>query len=156
MQASMTGSKDGRGLSVAVVVSRFNEDVTSRLLDGTRSALAAMGVAAADVRVVSVPGAVEIPAAALWLARGGRIDAVVALGAVIRGETSHYDVVCRMVADGCLRVMLDTGTPVAFGVLTCDDDAQALARSAADRTNKGYEAAEVAVEMANLRRMTGA
>ncbi len=146
------GSQDGSGQRVAVIQARFNESVTEPLLRGALEALTEVGVERRDVRVCSVPGAVEIPLVAQRLARSGDFDAVVALGAVIRGETSHYDYVCRMAADGCQRVSLDTGIPVAFGVLTCDDDQQSLARCAPGEANKGREAALAAVELANLLR----
>jgi 6,7-dimethyl-8-ribityllumazine synthase len=143
---------DGRDLRVAVVVSRFNEAVTGRLLAGARDALDEAGVPEAAQTICSVPGAIEIPVVAQALAKSGRVDAVAAIGAVIRGETSHYDHVCRVAADGCARVSLDTGVPVALGVLTCDTEEQALARSGDGASNKGYEAVMVAVEMARLLR----
>lgn len=153
MSASpIRGSLDGSRLRVGIVVARFNDAVTGRLLEGAIEGLREARVADGHVKTCSVPGAVEIPAAAQALARSGGIDAVVALGAVIRGETSHYDYVCRMAADGCLRVALDTGVPVAFGVLTCETEEQALSRAGSREMNKGFEAALVAVEMANLLR----
>jgi 6,7-dimethyl-8-ribityllumazine synthase len=100
--------------------------------------------------VAHVPGAVEIPLAAGAFLESGRFDAAVALGAVIRGETDHYDHVCRMAGEGVMRVMMETGRPVAFGVLTCDTDDQALARCGEGEDNKGFEAALVALEMASL------
>jgi 6,7-dimethyl-8-ribityllumazine synthase len=155
MPEILRGSLDGRGLKIGIVVSRFNQPVTDRLLQGALAALAARGVAEDDVVVASVPGAVEIPLIAGTLAARKDIAAVVALGAVIRGETSHYDYVCSIAAEGCLRVSLDSGRPVAFGVLTCDNGDQALARAGGERGNKGHEAAEVAVELANLQRKLG-
>ncbi len=146
------GSLDGRGLRLAVVVSRFNEEVTTRLLRGAGESWRELGIADTSVSVISVPGAVEIPIVARTLARSGGVDAIVALGAVIRGETSHFFHVCTMVAEGCLRAALDGGLPVAFGVLTCETEEQALARSADGAANKGWEAVRVAVEMANLLR----
>jgi 6,7-dimethyl-8-ribityllumazine synthase len=152
MNGVTRGSLDGTGLKLGIVVSRFNEDITSRLLAGALAELRALGVAEENVRTCSVPGAIEIPLAALSMARGRDLHAVVALGAVIRGETSHYDTVCGMAADGCLRATLETGLPIAFGVLTCETEEQALARSGEGESNKGREAVRVAVEMANLLR----
>ncbi len=146
------GSHDGSGLRIAVIQSRFNESVTEALLRGALDALMELGVDPSQTRACSVPGAVELPVAARRFALSGDHDAIVALGAVIRGETSHYDYVCSMAADGCQRVALDTGVPVAFGVLTCDNAEQAFARCGPDESNKGREAALVAVELANLLR----
>lgn len=143
---------DGRGLRVGLVRSRFNPMITDRLLQGAREGLLALGVAREDIVECSVPGAVEIPLAAQALLWRRKVDAVVALGAVIRGETSHYEHVCRMTADGCQRVSLDTGCPVAFGVLTCETEEQALSRTEPGPSNKGFEAAQVAVEMTRLLR----
>lgn len=142
---------DGRGLRVAVLCSRFNSDITARLLDGARRALARHGVAPGDVQVTWVPGAFELPLAARAWARTGRVDAVVCLGAVIRGETSHYDLVAQSAASGIMRAQLDTGVPVAFGVLTTEDAAQAEARSEGEGGhNAGDEAVGTALEMARL------
>jgi 6,7-dimethyl-8-ribityllumazine synthase len=146
------GILDGRGLRIGIVVARFNEEITTRLYESALRGLYEMGVQKDGIVGVTVPGAVEIPLAAQTLVKHQRVDAVVALGAVIRGETSHYDYVCSMVADGCLRVSLDHGLPVAFGVLTCDTVEQAEARSGPRETNKGFEAACVAIEMATLQR----
>ena len=138
---------DAADLRVAVVVSRYNTDVSRRLLRGALDALEQHG--AHDPQVVWVPGAVEIPLAALTLAESGSVDAIVALGCVINGETAHFQYVCEQVSAGVQHVNLDTGVPCAFGVLTAFDREQALARSG-PRNNKGAEAAETAVEMANL------
>lgn len=151
MVQHVRAAPDGRGLRVGIAVARFNEVVTERLLQGALAACTATGVAEADVTVVHVPGAFELPLACQWLARGG-FDAVVALGAVIRGETSHYDYVCSGATDGVLRVELDTGVPVAFGVLTCENLAQALARAGGEAGNKGDDAVRAALEMAQLSR----
>jgi 6,7-dimethyl-8-ribityllumazine synthase len=146
---------DGRDLKVAVVRSRFNDQITTRLLEGALEALRASGVTDADVTVIEVPGAVELAGAArLAIARLG-VDAVVCLGAVIRGETDHYDHVCRIAADTIARAAEETGVPVAFGVLTCEKLEQALARSAKGDANRGGDAALAALEMANLRRRLG-
>ncbi len=134
-------------LRVAVVVSRYNLDVSRRLLRGALDALAQHG--AEDPEVVWVPGAMEIPLAALTLAESGEVDTIVALGCVINGETAHFQHVAEQCAAGIMHVNLDTGVPCAFGVLTTYDRDQALARSG-PRNNNGAEAAETALEMANL------
>jgi len=142
---------DGRGLRVAVLCSRFNADITARLLDGARRALARHAVGPGDVEVTWVPGVFELPLAARAWAQTGRVDAVVCLGAVIRGETSHYDLVAEGAARGIMRAQLDTGVPVAFGVLTTEDVAQAEARSESEGGhNVGDEAVGTAIEMARL------
>lgn len=138
------------GRRFAVVVARFNHVVTARLLEGCRAELFERGVAPEDVHVAWVPGAFEIPQVAHALAATGRYAAVVALGAVVRGGTPHFDYVCDAVTDGVRAAIRDTGVPVAFGVLTVDDIDQALARAGGDCGNKGAEAAAVAVEMARL------
>jgi len=142
----------GAGLRVGVVCSRFNGVITERLLEGVHSALQALGVDAKDVTEVWVPGAFETPMAAKALAQSGGLDAVVCLGAVIRGETGHYDFVAGQCAWGIQAAQLDTGVPIAFGVLTTDTVAQAEARAGGSEGNKGAEAAETAVEMADLLR----
>jgi 6,7-dimethyl-8-ribityllumazine synthase len=145
-----------RGLRVAVLSASFNAPVVEGLTAGAREALQEMGAAAADVEWISVPGAFELPLAALAAARSGRFDAVVALGAVIRGETDHYEHVAREAASGLSAVSRETGIPVGFGVLTVREEAQALARSAPGPENKGKEAARAAVAMVHLlRRLAG-
>jgi 6,7-dimethyl-8-ribityllumazine synthase len=141
---------EASGLRFAVVVARFNHLVCVRLLEGCTRELALRGARAEDVDVAWVPGAYEIPHAARVLAKSGRYDAVVALGAVIRGGTPHFDFVCQGVTDGVREVVRDTDVPVAFGVLTTDDVEQALARAGGDEGNKGEEAARAAIEMARL------
>ena len=131
----------GDGRRVGIAVSRFNEAITSRLLEGARDALRGAGVKDDAVEIVHVPGAFELPLAADALLQTGRCDAVVALGAVVRGGTDHYDHICRAAADGLLRVGLDHGRPVLFGVLTCHDEQQALDRSGGTHGNKGAEVA---------------
>ena len=135
---------------VAVVVSRFNELVTERLLAGALRGFNQTGVPEGNVDVAWVPGAVELPVAAQAHAATGRYDAIVALGAVIRGSTDHYDHVCNMVASGINRVALDHNLPVMFGVLTTDTLDQALERAGSKAGNKGTEAAHAAVEMINV------
>lgn len=142
---------DGRGLRIGVACSRFNGGITWRLLGGALEALSELGVDRSDVTVAWAPGAFELPLLARALARGG-VDAVVCLGAVVRGETGHYEHVAGQCAAGVQRVQLDEGVPVAFGVLTTESAEQAIARSEADGSNKGREAAATAVEMARLLR----
>lgn len=139
----------GSDLRIAVVVARFNEDVTRRLLRGALNALKEHGVE--DPDVLWVPGSLELPVTALALAEKGNHDAIVCLGCVIRGETYHFEVVAGQAAAGMMQVQLDTGVPITFGVLTTEDKEQAFARSG-PKNNKGAEAAEAAIEMANLLR----
>ena len=141
---------DATGLRFAVVVSRFSHLVSARLLEGCEAELARRGASPEQVHVAWVPGAFEIPLAARALARSGRYDAVVTLGVVIRGGTPHFEYVCRAVADGVREASAETGVPIAFGVLTCDDVEQALARAGGADGNKGVEAALAAIEMARL------
>jgi 6,7-dimethyl-8-ribityllumazine synthase len=143
-------------LRFAVVVSRFNHLLCVRLLEGCTGELARRGAAPEDVHVAWVPGAFELPLAARSLAASGRYDAIITLGAVIRGGTPHFDYVCQGVTDGVMSVMRDTGVPVAFGVLTTDDVEQALERAGGAVGNKGEEAALVAIEMARLLPRLGA
>lgn len=131
----------------AIVWSRFNHAVVSKLLDGAKECFSEHGVASKSVYVVEVPGAWELPYAAQKLAQSKQFDAVVALGAVIRGGTPHFDYVSKGTALGLGRVSLDTGVPVVFGVLTTDDDAQALDRAGGTHGNKGHDAALTAIEM---------
>ena len=144
------GMLSGDGLRIAIVVSRFNDTITRRLLEGAHDALVRHAVREDDIDVAWVPGAVEIPLAAQAMARTGEYDAVVTLGAVIRGATSHYDSVCNMVASGVARVSLESGLPVIFGVLTTDTIEQAIERSGSKAGNKGSEAAMAAIEMTSL------
>jgi 6,7-dimethyl-8-ribityllumazine synthase len=144
------GDADGTGLRVAVVVARFHEAVTTSLLDGAVQALTHAGVADDDVTVVWVPGAFEIPTVARRLA--GDVDAVVCLGAVIRGETAHFDLVANEAARGIADVTRTTGVPCIFEVLATEDLAQAQARAGGVHGNKGWEAAMAAIEMARLLR----
>ena len=136
---------DGSGLRVVVVAASWHTEVMDGLLAGSRRSLAAAGVT--DVREIRVPGTFELPVAAARLARGGEVDAVVALGVVIRGGTPHFDYVCQAATLGLTDVAVSTGVPVGFGVLTCDDEAQALDRAGlpGSHEDKGAEAAEAAV-----------
>ena len=140
----------GKGLKIGIVVSRFNKDITEKLLEGAEKALKDCGVRSTDVKIVWVPGAFEIPILLQTFSRRKRFDALIALGAVIRGETPHFDYVCDGVASGTMRVALDAGIPIAFGVLTTDTMQQALDRVGGRHGHKGEEAAMVAVEMARL------
>ncbi|MHC5209562.1 MAG: 6,7-dimethyl-8-ribityllumazine synthase [Planctomycetota bacterium] len=144
------GASDGRPLRVAVAVSRYNETVTRGLTEGALGALRECGVADEDVTVVHVPGALELPVTLSVLAQTGRYDALVALGAVIRGETDHYRIVCDETTRGCGQVAIDSGLALGFGVLTCETLALARARSGPTAKNKGAEAARSAVETAYL------
>ncbi|HEV3323361.1 MAG TPA: 6,7-dimethyl-8-ribityllumazine synthase [Solirubrobacteraceae bacterium] len=135
-------------MSYAMVVARFYEDLATRLVAGASEAFAEAGHT--DVPVFNVPGTFELPLAASYAARSGRIAGVACLGAVIRGETDHYDFVCAEAARGIMRVQIDTGVPCAFGVLTCDTMEQALARSGGDKRDQGRHAAEAVMWMAGL------
>ena len=146
---------DSAGARIAVVAARFNDGVVSRLLESALNTLAEHGVSRDEVTVVRVPGAFEIPVAARWLAHRGSVDAVLALGAVIRGDTPHFDYVSAEAARGVQSVSIETGVPVLFGILTCDDQAQADARAGGEHGNKGREAALAALEMISLRRRLG-
>lgn len=146
----MEGSADGSSLRIGIVAGRFNDFITRRLLDGALDSLRRHGVSGESVDVAWVPGAVEIPLALKTMAQSEKYHALVALGAVIRGATSHYDYVCGMVSSGVERVSLDSGLPVIFGVLTVDTIEQAIERAGSKAGNKGAEAATAAVEMATL------
>jgi len=150
--ATFEGRLWGQGLSIAIVVARFNELVTRALLSGAEDGLARHGVEPEGVDVAWVPGSFEIPVTARMLAESGRYQAVVCLGAVIRGETPHFDQVANQASSGIARVALDTGVPVIFGIITADTLEQALERAGGKMGNKGYDAAVAAIEMANLMR----
>ena len=150
MSREFQGDTDGRGISLAIVVSRFNNMITDRLQAGAREALAHYGVDASRVDFAYVPGSFELPVVAQRLAESGRYQAVVCLGAVLRGETPHFDYVAAGAADGIGRVALDTRVPVIFGVITADTLEQALERSGGRTGNKGFDAVTTAIEMANL------
>ncbi|KQU23223.1 6,7-dimethyl-8-ribityllumazine synthase [Peribacillus butanolivorans] len=140
----------GSGLKVGIVVGRFNEFITSKLLGGALDGLKRHGVDENDVDIAWVPGAFELPLIAKKLVNTGKYDAVIGLGTVIRGATSHYDYVCNEAAKGMAAVSLDTGVPVIFGLLTTENIEQAIERAGTKSGNKGYEAAVSAIEMANL------
>ncbi len=149
------GSTTAAGYRFAIIVSRFNEDITEGLLTGARAALESAHVRADDMTVVRVPGAFEIPITARRLADTGRFDAVICLGCVIKGETMHFEYIASAVSQGIMDVGTATGIPVTFGVLTTLTDEQAAVRAAAGVENKGREAALAAVEMATLWRLIG-
>lgn len=149
VRANIVGEPIGRP-RVAVVGAKFNGAITARLLDGLLSAFEDRSVAREAVTLAWVPGAFELPLVAMRFASSGEVDVVVALGAVIRGDTPHFDFVAAECAAGCRRVSLSTGVPVIFGVLTTDDVDQALERSEPDTENRGYQAALTALEMCDL------
>jgi 6,7-dimethyl-8-ribityllumazine synthase len=144
------GDLNGSGLRVAIVASRFNEAIVARLVEGATDGLRRHGVDTDSMAVAWVPGAFELPLVAARLATSGGYDAVITLGAVIRGATGHYDFVAGQCAAGIQRVQLDTGVPIVFGVLTTDTIEQAVERAGTKAGNKGFEAASTAIEMANL------
>lgn len=144
-----SGEESATGFRFALVVSRFNETVTSRLLEGALTVLRKGGAKGADIEVFHVPGAFELPVTAKRLARLECYDAILCIGAVIRGDTPHFDYICRQVSRGIMQVSLENGLPVIFGVLTTDTPEQAMERSGIN-SDKGREAAFAAIEMANL------
>ena len=150
MSRELQGELDGAGLRIGVVVARFNDFFTSKLQDGAMSALTKHGVRDDDITIVSVPGAFEIPLVAKKMAESGQYQAVICLGAVIRGETGHYEYVAGEAAKGIANASISTGVPVIFGVLTTDTVDQAINRSGGKSGNNGYSAGLTAIEMANL------
>ncbi|MEJ2470297.1 MAG: 6,7-dimethyl-8-ribityllumazine synthase [Desulfuromonadales bacterium] len=150
MPKSIEGKLEAQGLRVGLLVSRFNSFVSERLVDGAVDALLRHGAASDDIAIVRVPGAFEIPSVARQMVTSGRYDAIVCLGAVIRGATPHFDYVSAEVSKGVASVSLDAGIPVAFGVLTTDTIEQAIERAGSKAGNKGFDAAMAAIEMANL------
>ena len=145
-------SLDGSGLRIGVVVSRFNSVVTERLLEGALDGLRRHGVAEDRIRVASVPGAFELPMTTAQLAAGRQLDAIACLGAVVKGETPHFDMIAQWVVAELGRLSVSSRVPMALGVLTTNTIEQALERSGGTHGNKGYDAALVAIEMANLAR----
>jgi 6,7-dimethyl-8-ribityllumazine synthase len=148
--AEFAGSANGAGRRIAVVASRFNEDVVKKLVDGALDALVKHGVLYDDIDVVWVPGAWELPLAARWLLASERYDGVVAVGAVIRGETAHFEYISGEASRGLAAASADTETPIGFGVLTCENDDQAQARAGGAHGNKGWDAALATLEMVDL------
>jgi 6,7-dimethyl-8-ribityllumazine synthase len=152
MARTLEGQLTARGLAFGIVTSRFNDFMTSRLLEGALDALRRHGAEEERITVVKVPGSFEIPLAAKKLAAAGQVDAVVCLGTVIRGATPHFEYIASEVAKGVAAAMLETGVPITFGVLTTDSLEQAVERAGSKGGNKGYDAACSAIEMANLLR----
>ena len=150
MTKTFEGKLVAHGMKVGIVAARFNEFITSKLLSGAMDGLLRHEVREEDVHVAWVPGAFEIPVIAAKMARSGKYDAVICLGAVIRGSTSHYDYVCAEVSKGIAQVGLESGLPILFGVLTTDTIEQAIERAGTKAGNKGYDCAMSALEMVNL------
>lgn len=147
---TIEGMGRAAGFRFAVVVSKYNDFVTDRLQGGALSALAGAGVAESDITLVRVPGAFEIPLAALYAAKSGRYDAIVCLGCLIRGETAHFEYISSAVSHGLTEAAAATGVPMSFGVLTTNSIEEALARAGDGSGNKGHEAAIAAIEMAEV------
>jgi 6,7-dimethyl-8-ribityllumazine synthase len=150
MTKIIQGDLNGKGLKFGIVAARFNDFITSRLLEGALDALQRHGVAESDVEIVKVPGSYEIPLAAKMMAQTKKYSAVICLGAVIRGATPHFEYVSAEVSKGVAAVSLETGLPVIFGVLTTDTIEQAIERAGTKSGNKGWDAAISAIEMANV------
>ena len=150
MVTYLEGHLQGKGRKIGIVVARFNSFISERLLEGAIDSLVRSGVATEDIVVARVPGADEIPLVAPRMARSGRHEAIICLGAVIRGATPHFDYVAGEVAKGTAQVMLDTGVPIVFGVLTTDTIEQAIERAGTKAGNKGSDVAIAALEMVNL------
>ena len=150
MMRTLEGKLVAEDMKVGIVVARFNEFITNKLLGGALDGLTRHDVREEDIEVAWVPGAFEIPLIAARMAKSGKYDAVICLGAVIRGSTSHYDYVCNEVSKGIASVSLETGVPVLFGVLTTENIEQAIERAGTKAGNKGYDCALSAVEMVNL------
>jgi len=146
----LVGKLDSKGVKIGIVVGRFNEMITERLLTGALETLAQNGVSSEDITVVRVPGSFEIPPAAQRLARAREVDAIVCLGAVIRGETPHFEYISLQVSRGIAEVALQYDLPVSFGVITADTVEQAMNRSGVEHSNKGVEATTTVLEMADL------
>lgn len=144
------GNVIGSGMKVAIVASRFNEFITSKLLSGAEDGLVRHGVAGEDIDAYWVPGAFELPMLAQKLAKSGKYDAVICVGAVIRGSTSHYDLVCSETAKGIAQAAMHTGVPVLFGVITTENIEQAIERAGSKAGNKGYDCALSAIELVDL------
>ena len=153
MPKEISGNLDGKGLKIAIVLSRFNDFITGRLLDGAMDALYRHGVKDDDVAVYRTPGSFEIPLIAKKAALSGKWNAVIALSAIIRGDTPHFEYIASEMAKGIAIVALETGVPVIYGVITADNLEQAIDRAGAKGGNKGFLAAEAAIEMANLLKM---
>lgn len=144
---SISGQNDASSYRLGIVISRFNETITQRLYDGAMAKLAQYKISFDQINAIWVPGAVEIPVVAQRLARSGKYHAVICLGAVIRGETTHYDYVCQQVSQGCQQIALENDMPILFGILTTENEFQALERAGGEHGNKGADAVDAAVEM---------
>ncbi|OGP15339.1 MAG: 6,7-dimethyl-8-ribityllumazine synthase [Deltaproteobacteria bacterium GWA2_54_12] len=155
MPRIIEGNLSAKGLKVAIVVGRFNDFISDRLVDGAVDTLLRSGAADNDIDVVKVPGAFEIPVAAKTLAKGGNYDAILCLGCVIRGATPHFEYVAGEAAKGVARVSLDFETPISFGIITAENLEQAIERAGTKSGNKGRDAALTAIEMANLLKTLG-
>ena len=147
---TVEGNLDAKGLRIAIAASRFNDFITDRLIDGAMDCLVRHGADENKIDVYRVPGSFELPLVAKRIAEGGSVDAMVCLGALIRGQTPHFDYIAAEVTKGLAQVSMDSGIPVAFGVITADSLEQAVDRAGAKAGNKGFEAASSAIEMANL------
>jgi 6,7-dimethyl-8-ribityllumazine synthase len=155
MPPIIDGSLDAKGLKIALIASRFNEFVTSKLVEGALDGLVRHGADPNNLTVVKVPGSFELPQAAARLAAQGKYDAIVALGCLIRGETPHFDLIASEAVKGLSQAAVSSGVPVSFGVLTCDTMEQAIDRAGGKAGNKGWDAALAAIEMVSLyRRLT--
>ena len=150
MSKVFEGMLQGKGLKFAVVIARFNEFITGKLLDGAQDAMKRHGVNDADIDIAWAPGAFEIPLVAKKLAETKKYDAVICLGAVIRGATPHFEYVANEVSKGIAKVGLDSGIPIAYGIITADNLEQAIERAGTKAGNRGFDAAANAIEMANL------
>lgn len=155
MPKTIEGNLSAKGLRFALLVSRFNDFISDRLLDGALDTITRSGAAEGDIEIVKVPGSFEMPVVAKALAESGRYDAVICLGCIIRGGTPHFEYVASEAAKGIAKVSLDTGLPVAFGVITADSIEQAIERAGTKSGNKGRDAALSAIEMANLLKTIG-
>jgi len=155
MSVLYEGSLLGKGLKFGIVVSRFNEFITNKLLDGAEDALLRHDVSEDDIEIAWVPGAFEIPLVAKKLAQTGKYDAIICLGAVVRGETPHFEYVASEVSKGIARVSQETGIPVTYGIITADTLEQAIERAGTKAGNRGFDAATDAIEMANLLKNIG-
>ena len=155
---SLEGDLHGDGLRLALVASRFNDEIVEGLLQGALQSLRSHGVAEESITLIRVPGAFEIPSAVMAIARMGGVDAILSLGCLVRGDTPHFDFLSAQVTAELSRIAVDTGIPVVFGVITCNTMEQAVARSSPGSGNKGWEAALAAIEMGTLfhaMRLTG-
>ena len=148
----LEGKVVAEGMKVGIVASRFNSFIVQKLLDGAVDGLVRHGVAEEDITAAWVPGAFELPIVAKQMAESGKYDAVICVGAVIRGSTSHYELVCNEVAKGIAQVSMQTGVPVLFGVITTENIEQAIERAGSKAGNKGYDCALSAIEMVNLKK----